>query len=300
MRTYTDQRKVALRALGISVVLHAAALGVFTGVQLSDGPAGDAVSQPAVSMQMIETVLAQPAPVPKPRVEPVVRPEPEPVRDNEPEPLVVEAEPVIEPVTEPVAEPARPAAVVEAAAPFETVNEVEFFGQRSIVQRICYVVDCSGSMYGQMYRVKDQLKQSIMKLNPQQAFSVLFFMDGREVLMTGTGTLEAATVGAKSQAIGLIGKVKPGGRTDAVHALECAMRLRDSERKGPEVIYFLTDGFNLDGDGGALFVEKIMQLRDSLVPSAVVHTIAFWPEEEDRRMLNMLAQYAGGVYIEVR
>lgn len=301
MRPTTCQGNIRYWALGISVLFHAAALAVFTGVQLSNHPGSDSAERPSISMQMIETVLEQPAPIPIPQVEPVVKSEPrrEPDIENEPKPLVsetVEIEPVAEPAA--IAESA-PTAPAPPAAPFATPNEVEFFGQKSIVERICYVVDCSGSMYGQMYRVKDQLKQSIMKLNPPQSFCVLFFMDGREVLMTGPGKLEPATVGAKSQALELIGKVKPGGRTDAAHALECAMRLRDPQRQGPEVIYFLTDGFNLDDSGSQLFVDKIDRLRRSLAPSAVVHTIGFRPEEVDQRMLKTLAQHAGGVYIEV-
>jgi hypothetical protein len=301
MRPTACQGNIRYWALGISVLFHAAALAVFTGVQLSNHLGRDTAERPSISMQMIETVLEQPVPIPIPQVEAVVKPEPrrEPDIESEPKPLVVEAV-EIEPAADPaaIAEPV-PTAPPLPPAPFATPNEVEFFGQKSIVQRICYVVDCSGSMYGQMYRVKDQLKQSIMKLNPSQAFCVLFFMDGREVLMTGSGKLEAATVRAKSQALELIGKVKPGGRTDAAHALECAMQLRDTERQGPEVIYFLTDGFNLDESGSQLFVDKINRLRRSLAPSAVVHTIGFWPEEADRRMLKTLAQQAGGVYIEV-
>lgn len=297
MRTRTCQGNVRYWALGISVVLHAAALAVFTSVRLSDRPNADAAEPPSISMQMIETALAQPAPIPKPKVEPVVKPEPreKPKTESEPEPLIAEEEPAVEPAAEPVA-----AAEPAPQTPMSTTNEVEFFGQKSLVQRICYVVDCSGSMYGQMYRVKDQLKQSIMKLNPPQAFCVLFFMDGRQVLMTGAGRLASATVGAKSQAFELIGKVKPGGRTDAINALECAMRLRDEERHGPEVIYFLTDGFDLDDNGSQLFIEKIERLRNSLAPSVVVHTIGFWPQDRDRRMLKTLAQNTGGEFIEVQ
>lgn len=278
-------------------MLHAAALAVFTSVRLSDRLSTDASEPPSISMQMIETAMAQPAPIPKPKVEPVVKPEPreEPKPESEPEPLIAEETPVIEPTAEPVA-----AAEPAPQAPMATANEVEFFGQKSIVQRICYVVDCSGSMYGQMYRVKDQLKQSIMKLNPPQAFCVLFFMDGREVLMTGSGQLASATVGAKSQAFELIGKVKPGGSTDAINALECAMQLRDEDRHGPEVIYFLTDGFDLDDNGSQLFIEKVDHLRNSLAPTVVVHTIGFWPQDRDRQMLKTLAQNTGGEFIPVQ
>jgi hypothetical protein len=300
MRKLACQGNVRYWALGISVALHAAALGVFTGIRLSEKAGGDAYERPSVSLQMIETIVERPEPEtrPKPRVEPVARierePEPEPERQPEAKPLVIEAEPAVQPAPKPQT------AAVEPVPARPVVHEVEFFGQKSIVQRICYVVDCSGSMYGQMYRVKEQLKESIMKLYPQQAFCILFFMDGQDILMTGSGRLESATASAKSQAFALIDRIKPGGSTDAAHGLECAMRLRDEGRHSPEVIYFLTDGFDLDESGSQLFVEKAADLRKSLAPLSVLHTIGFWPQERDRQMLKMLAQQAGGDYIEVQ
>ena len=296
MRKLACKGKVRYWALGVSVVVHTVALGVFTGVQLSN-PTGGEFKDKSVSMRMVEMVIEKPVVKPKPKVEPIQRvqpkPEPKPQVKTEPKPLIVEKEEpvIIEPVA--IVEPAP-----SAVAP--VVHEVEFFGQKSIVQRICYVVDCSGSMYGQMYRVKEQLKQSILKLNSQQAFCVLYFMDGRQILMTGFGKLESATIRSQSRALELIGKVKPAGTTDAIHALECAMRLRDADGYYPEIIYFLTDGFDLDESGSQLFVETIGGLRESFAPSTVLHTFGFWPQNHDRQMLETLARNTGGDYIEVQ
>ncbi len=254
-------------------------------------------ARPSITVQMIEKVIEQPVPKPKPKIVAVakVEKEPEPEIKPEPKPLVVQEPLAVEPAQEPVEEAE---VVLPESAP--AANEVEFFGQKSIVQRVCYVVDCSGSMYGQMYRVKEQLKESIMDLNSRQEFCVLFFMDGREILMTGSGRLEPATVGVKSQALQLIERVRPAGSTDAAHALECAMRLRDRDKIGPEVIYFLTDGFSLDEDGSQLFIEKTERLRKSLAPSTVLHTIGFWPQLRDQIMLETLARNTGGNYTEVK
>jgi len=193
-------------------------------------------------------------------------------------------------IHEPALEP-----VISAA-----VHEVEFFGQKGIAQRICYVVDCSGSMYGQMYCVKDKLNESICKLNSQQEFCVLFFMDGKQLTMTGSSRLETATAQSKSQAQVLIEKVKPAGTTDAIYALERAMRLRDADGHCPEIIYFLTDGFDLDESGRRFFVETIERLRQSFAPSVVFHIIGFWPQDQDRQMLETLAKNTGGQYTESR
>jgi len=297
MRKLACQGKVRYWALGISVAVHAAGLAVFTGVKLSNLQDREQLGKPSVSMQMVKRVIEEPKPLPKPKVETIIPSEPEvrPALEPAAKPLVIESK-------KPAALKSEPPPVVQAVstAPVETVHEVEFFGQKSIVQRICYVVDCSGSMYGQMYRVKSQLKKSISGLNPQQTFCILFFMEGRQVLMTGSGRLESATVETKSQAYELVNKVKPSGSTDAAHALECAMRLRDLQQHSPEVIYFLTDGFDLDERDSKLFVEKVDSLRKILAPSAVLHTIGFWPQERDRRMLQQLAGDTGGEYIEAK
>ncbi len=288
-----DKGRVRYWALVISVTVHAVALAVFTGVKLSARQADAAAARSGLSMQMIEKAVETPTPKPKPKIKPiekVVEPE-----KPQPKPLVADETPIPEPQPE-TTEPIEPSpAFTEPVA-----HEVEFFGQKSIVQRICYVVDCSGSMYGQMYRVKSQLKESILKLNSQQAFTVLFFTEGRQILMTGEGKLQAASVIAKSEALELIKRIRPGGSTDAAHALDRAMRLRDADNLSPEVIYFLTDGFDLDADGALEFVEKIETRRKMLAPAVVLHTIGFWPQENDRKMLDVLAAVTGGEFVEVK
>lgn len=282
--------KVRYWALIFSVTAHAATLAVFTGVKLSGRMDAEPAQRPALNVQMIEHAVAQPTPKPKPRIEPIskpmVRPEPE-----QP-PLIAEPK-----MPEVVKAPESLESMIDEAPP--VVHEVEFFGQKSIVQRICYVVDCSGSMYGRMYQVKEQLKTSILNLNSQQAFSVVFFMNGQKILTTGSGILELATANAKSKAIKLIDSVRPAGSTDAAHALQRAMQITDADGGGPEVVYFLTDGFDLDSQSSALFVERVNRLRSSLAPQAVLHTIGFWTQPRDRQMLRQLAGNANGEFIEI-
>ena len=283
--------KVRYWALIFSVAAHAATLAVFTGVKLSGRMNQEPAPRPALNVQMIEHVIAQqPVPKPKPRIEPISKPAERP----EPEQPPLIAEPTVQEVP---TTPEPEDSLIDEVPP--VTNEVEFFGQRSVVQRICYVVDCSGSMYGQMYQVKDQLKSSILNLNSQQAFSVIFFMKGQKTIMTGRGKLEPATAQTKSEAIKLIDSIRPGGSTDAEHAIRQAMRLKDTNGSGPEVIYFLTDGFDLDPQSSTLFVGRIHHLRNSLAPAAVLHTIGFWPQPRDRQMLRQLAQDANGEFIEI-
>lgn len=285
--------KVCYWALIFSVAAHSVTLAVFTGVKLSGRSEGEVSAPPVISLQMIERIVAEPAPKPKPRIEPIV----EPVIESEQPPLVSDPEPP-EPVVADA--PRETPQVIEPVAQAQTQpDEVEFFGKKSMVQRVCYVVDCSGSMYGRMYQVKDQLKKSILNLNSGQGFSVVFFMEGRKVKTSGGDILAPATARAKSAALELIESIRPSGSTDAGHALEVAMHLKDASGKGPEVIYFLTDGFDLDSASSRLFVEKVNRLRSSLVPGATLHTIGFWPQPRDRQMLRQLANEGNGEFIGV-
>lgn len=298
MKMDLQHGKVCYWALIFSVAAHSVTLAVFTGVKLSGRTEGEVSPQPVINLQMIEQVVAQPTPKPKPRVEPIASIA-EPVVQSEPKqpPLVPDPQPP---------EPAVADAPLEADPPqaSESIvdpepDEVEFFGQKSMVRRVCYVVDCSGSMYGRMYQVKDQLKKSILKLNSRQAFSVVFFMEGQTVLTSGGSTLAPATAGAKSRALELIESIRPSGSTDAGNALEVAMQIKNDSGKGAEAVYFLTDGFDLDLASSRLFVEKVDRLRSKYAPAAVLHTIGFDAQPRDRQMLRGLAQNTGGTFIEI-
>jgi hypothetical protein len=295
MKTDLRHGKVCYWALIFSVAAHSVTLAVFTGVKLSGRPEGVVSPQPVLSMQMIERVVTQPAPKPKPRVEPIAEPV---VQSESKQPALVSEVPSPEPSVADVSPEPNPVEVTEAIIDLQP-DAVEFFGQKSIVRRVCYVVDCSGSMYGRMYLVKDQLKKSILNLNSRQSFSVVFFMEGQTVLTSGGGTLAPATAGAKSTAMELIESVRPSGSTDAGHALETAMQLKDVSGKGAEAIYFLTDGFDLDPENSRLFSEKVNRLRSTHARAAVLHTIGFDAQMRDRQMLRQLAQNTGGAFIEI-
>ncbi len=93
-----------------------------------------------------------------PRVVPIVPPAPEKPETQEP-PLVASTieEPVCRPM--PFPEHTQPAEAVGPCRlkPPGCMMRLSFSVKRSIVEQVCYVVDCSGSMYGRMYLVKNSL-----------------------------------------------------------------------------------------------------------------------------------------------
>jgi len=177
-------------------------------------------------------------------------------------------------------------------------GSIEFFGQRTSRRKICYVVDCSGSMQGLLGRVREQLKSSITRLEPDQYFYIIFFR-GKELLESGNGRLVRATVKTKSAACDFVDSVRPGGRTNAVSALKRAMQIKGPGGRSPGLIYFLTDGFDLQTDETAGFAARLETLRRQLAPATKINTIGFWPQQPDRQILESVAGNSGGEFINI-
>jgi len=172
-------------------------------------------------------------------------------------------------------------------------GRIEFFGNYTYDRKVCFVVDCSGSMKGLFGQVVRQLKQTIDTLEPDQSFYIIFF-GGNSLHEYGNGKMIRATPAAKEAAVKFAQSVKPSGTTDAIRAIKRAMEIRDTNGNKPAVIYFLTDGFELDGAAGKNFCKKIDKLRQDMAPKTKINTIGFWTQKNDRPMLDTIANDSGG------
>lgn len=276
---------IRLWALGVSVAVHLfalAALGVFHFSRRGEASS----ARPAeISVHTIERVLVQPEPKPKPRIE------------SPPAPTVRTV--AAEPAAPPAPAPLKPAAETPAAGMPRPAAPTLFFGAETAAGRVCYVVDGSGSMFGLMYLVREQLRESILKLSAEQCFNVVFFMQHGGLQCAFEGRLEAASPAVKAAALNLLGGIRPEGQTHAEGAIEAAMRMRDRSGLGPEVIFFVTDGFDLVDGGGGELIGRVENLRKTLAPNVVMHTIGVYPAREDSAILSQLAKTCGGRYIEI-
>lgn len=286
-KTMTKRRaKISSAAAAGSAIAHLLLLGAFAAVSLqsADNPDG---TLGAVSVQQIQQVIDQPLITEKPEVKPPA-PEPEPKKVSQ------EAKPVEPPVQVPPK--AYPTAKTVSTSPRQ---DVSFFDNKTAAQNICFVVDCSGSMYGRLGMIQRQLKSCIAALYDTQSFCVIFFMDGNTLLETGSGMLTPATGQAKSEAFILIDSVHLGGQTNAIQALQRAMQLRDRRGRAVQVVYFLTDGFDLSETPGQPFDTQIQAIRKSCAPGAVIHTIGFWATEQDQQRLKQIAEITGGTFLHI-
>ena len=175
---------------------------------------------------------------------------------------------------------------------------IEFFGSFSEQRKVCYLVDCSGSMQGVFGRVRKKLKESIAGLQPDQYFYIIFF-GGDKLFEFGDGRLLRATEKAKTAAYDFIDLVQPAGRTNALAALERAVQIRDQRGVGSSIVYFLTDGFELTTEDAKRFPQKIANLQKRFAPMTRINTIGFWPQGNDRKMLEAIAKQSGGEFVFV-
>ena len=175
-------------------------------------------------------------------------------------------------------------------------NSVEFFGSRSSERKVCFVVDCSGSMFGLFGPVRRNLKDSIESLQPDQFFYIIFFSADR-FLESGNGRLLRATAQSKAAAYEFIDSIRLAGKTNALAALERALKIKDSSGRGASVIYFLTDGFELTGKDDARLRQKLINTLKNSAGKTKINTIAFWPQQADRRMLETIAAQTGGEFV---
>ncbi len=172
-------------------------------------------------------------------------------------------------------------------------HESDFFTSRTSHRKLCYLVDCSGSMSGMFGWVQQQLKQSIESLEQDRYFCIIFFGNDK-IFRFGDGKLVRASNKTKQAAVEFINSVQPAGKADAFSALKAAIQTRDATGSPPSLVYFLTDGFELADENSDLSEQQITGYLKDYAPSVQFNTIGFWPQEQDRRLLEAIAKESGG------
>jgi hypothetical protein len=165
-----------------------------------------------------------------------------------------------------------------------------FFGSKGAGKSFVYVVDCSGSMYGQRFkRAKDELVRSVNKLSAEQKFYVFFFNDRTYPLFDPKPAkgLQVANKTNRQRASEWIRRREPESTTNPNMALQQALEMR------PEVIFLLTDG-ELDDP-----LEVRQMIKKFNTSNVVIHTIAF-ENEEGAMTLEAIAKENNGTFRFVR
>jgi hypothetical protein len=290
--------------------VHAIVLSVFGAVKLSERELSIQKAGAAVSISQVRQLSNTPMVMPKPKVSPPERGRPFGsaqgriiARTNETAPKAGTRQIFDIPrqdVQQQIGPPEQPVPIeTPAVAGTEILPaQAEFFGSAVQGRRICYVVDCSGSMQGLWQSVREELIDSIKQLQPDQYFCVIAFGAG-SVLESGGGKMVRATEQAKKDACGFIDSLRPAGTTNALAAMQQAVKIRDDMGVAPSLVYFLTDGFELSEQDSSRFAHQVMTMLRSFSPKTRINTIGFWPEQQDRKLLEAMARESGGEFVVV-
>jgi uncharacterized protein YegL len=307
--------KISLLAAGLSAAVHLTLLGGLATVQ-SGSPAESKAVLGAVSVQVVGRTVEQPLITPKPQVKmeskavaqqdilpaPVqiisqaVSAIPQEKPSGPAEPLLEHPSIVSKTIPEKVSQATSSAVSGEGGT---AAYDAGFFGRETAARTVCFVVDCSGSMYGRLELIKQQLKDCIASLHDTQSFYLIFFMDGNKLLESGDGKAIPASGHAKAKAFKMIDHIHLEGQTNARQALERAMKIRDGIGKPVQLVYFLTDGFDLQISSPGAFCRGIEHVRNKYASSVTINTIGLWASAEDRKMLQKIAEMTGGQFIHV-
>jgi hypothetical protein len=290
----------ALWAWGVSIVLHAVILCVFGVVRFSRAvEQGQYREAPAARIENAGKLTRAAPLMPKPSISKA----PAVIARNRYAEATEQSLPLdrIFSPPKPILQDWQPPITADSSllpATGEFSGSIEFFTSDQRQRKVCYLVDCSGSMQGIFSQVRRKLEESIKALQPDQYFYIIFFGDDK-LYEIGSGKMLRATPEAKSEAVEFVDKMRPVGQTNAVAALERAVRIRDGKGRSPSLTYFLTDGFELAKEDAEAFALRIEKLMEQFAPTMKINTIAFLPQTEDRKMLESIARKTGGTFLSI-
>ena len=127
-------------------------------------------------------------------------------------------------------------------------NRSSFFGTNGEGERICYLVDISGSMIMAIEYIKKELINSISRLEPNQYFQIVFFA-GEQPIVFSAEKLTRASYYDRQDAIKFINKidvqaVPPGTESwrPVSTALHAGFDSQTKDSKYANLFYLFTDG----------------------------------------------------------
>ncbi|MDD5459071.1 MAG: VWA domain-containing protein [Phycisphaerae bacterium] len=286
VRTGDSVSEVNLWAWSISIGLHICVIGTFAAVKFSGRAAVQEHQIPNASIAEQEIHFNEPI-LPKPKLKTLFAKTSFTEADNITSPVF--ERPNL--VTLPVVEEKPQAEIFDDAEYAALIPKTEFFGSKTSDRKICYVVDCSGSMKPVFRHVRDKLRESVNVLAADQFFAVIFF-GNEQIYQFPSGGLVRASVKNKHAAIEFIDSMRAAGTTNAVDALERSLAIG-----WVQTIFFLTDGFELEGEG--VFDGRIETLAVKAGGGVKINTIGFWPQQHDIELLELIASQTGGEFIFV-
>lgn len=163
-----------------------------------------------------------------------------------------------------------------------------FAGISSNARKVVFLCDASGTMMSVFDDLKAELRRSVDKLSPVQAFNIIFFKDENVMTFNREGLMVASPTN-KTQAFSWIGRAASAGSTNPLPGIRLAFAQQ------PELIYVLTDGFD-NVDSFEAVVNEFRRLNPGRKTRVNTILIRSSDDQQLEQVLRRIATDAGGVF----
>jgi hypothetical protein len=172
-----------------------------------------------------------------------------------------------------------------------------FCGVPASGNRICYIIDCSGSMVMALDYVRREVQRTVSTLNPGQYFNVIFFAGGDPIQLMPP-QLRRANLHQRRAALDFIKNVpltnvptNTAAAQAVISALKTAFTITTPTKQTVQTVYLFTDG-EFDNTSVAAFVTQMQQNR----PTPVVINVIACGSRDNETFLRQLATKHKGRY----
>ena len=174
-----------------------------------------------------------------------------------------------------------------------------FMGAPAVAQNVIFLMDISGSMQANLPSVKKELRKSLRQIKSPQTFHIVFFSEGKPLVLKNWTKLKTATRKNKRSALKFIKTIDAAGSTDAVKSIEKAFKIyNDSKRflKKGTVMFLLTDGAFDDSEKVIKMVENMAAKNKDVAICTFLYCDSEEDEPEAVEILKKIAEITGGQY----
>jgi hypothetical protein len=190
-------------------------------------------------------------------------------------------------------------------------GDVNFFGLRSRIKAVVFVVDVSGSMVenpknaDSWLRLEAEVEKAITGLEPRTRFGLVAFSTGAQAYRD---ELIDARTDEKKRALAWLKKSSP--ITEYLNTKDEKLRekhrntradlgLEKAFRMKPDTIFFVSDGAPTGGVGREEVEAKVEKAQSEMPRRVVINTVAYIPDSGEAFMRD-LAKNSNGEYREIR
>lgn len=190
----------------------------------------------------------------------------------------------------------NPRPVTTAAVPASSiVTKSMFFGTSGDGQRICFLVDVSGSMIMAIEYLKTELINSVSKLTPDQYFQIIFFADQQPISFADQ-TLTRASYQNRQKAVEFIRQIElqpvsPGTESwrPLLNAIRNGFESVTFDNKPANLIYLFTDG---DFDF-SIVNPALSNIQNARTSPAIINILLCGTIDNEPYLIDLARRYRG-------